>query len=263
MPNKAAGCGVRLRWLGCACFELDFGSASVVIDPWITANQRTELTWEAVEKCDCIALTHGHYDHILDIPALSQKFQPRILCPENTAVPLMKWADVNPMTVYPMCPNLELDFDAVRIKALFGRHGMLPGTVNERTESIQTHSVVGNDPLLRELFFWGDIEYRNYLFTMPNGTRILFWGNPLHLPEHRNALIKENPDILILQATDQRIPPIAARLCAQIGCKAVIPHHMDFPGDYRHIVDALGKELAQTAPQTQYIVPPYGQWISL
>ena len=261
--NNATNCGVRLRWLGCACFELDFGSATVVIDPWITANQRTGLTWKVVEKCDCIALTHGHFDHILDIPALAKKFHPRILCAENTAVPLMKWADLNPMTVYPMHPNLVLDLDSTRIKALFGRHGVLPGTVNERMESIKTHSIVGEDSLLRELFFWGDIEYRNYLFTMPNGTKILFWGNPLHLPEHRNALIKEKPDILILQATDKRIPETAAKLCAQIGCTAVIPHHMDFPGDYCHIVDALGKELAQVAPQTQYIVPAYGRWLSL
>ena len=254
---------MRLRWLGCACFELDFGGITVVTDPWITANQRTDLTWEAVEHCDCIALTHGHFDHILDIPALAKKFKPRILCAENTAVPLMKWADINPMGVYPMCPNLELDLDFVSIKALFGRHGVLPGTVNERIESIKTHSVVGADPYLQELFFWGDVEYRNFLFTMPDGTKILFWGNPLILPEQRNAILQEAPDIWILQITDSRTPAIAAKLCAQMHCKAVIPHHTDFPKDYRHISDALAEALAQHAPQTQYILPAYGQWISL
>ena len=254
---------MRLRWLGCACFELDFHGITVVTDPWITANSRTDLTWEAVERCDCIALTHGHFDHILDIPALARKFQSRILCAENTAVALMKWADVNPMAVYPMCPNLELDFDQVTIKALFGRHGVLPGTINERTESIKTHPVVGVDPRLQELFFWGDVEYRNYLFTGSGGIKLLFWGNQLVLPELRNLLTKASPDILILQATDSRTPAIAAKLCAQMGVKAVLPHHMDFPRDYGHIVDALAEELAKHAPQTQYIVPAYGQWISL
>lgn len=254
---------VHLRWLGCACFELDFHGITVVTDPWITANSRTDLTWEAVERCDCIALTHGHFDHILDIPALAKKFQPRILCAENTAIALMKWADVNPMSVYPMCPNLELDLDCVSIKALFGRHGVLPGTINERTESIKTHSVVGEDPYLRELFFWGDVEYRNFLFTLPGGIKILFWGNPVVLPEQRNAILKEAPDILILQITDSRTPAIAAKLCGQMNCKAVIPHHMDFPKDYRSIADALEEELAKYAPQTRYILPQYAQWISL
>lgn len=263
MQNEDCNLGVRLRWLGCACFELDFNGMTVVTDPWITPNPRTALTWQTIEKCDCIAVTHGHFDHILDIPPLARKFDPRILCPENTAVPLMKWADVNPMGVYPMCPNLELDFDSVAIKALFGRHGVLPGTVNERIAALPTHPEVGEDPLLQELFFWGDIEYRNFLFTMPNGIKILFWGNPLHLPEQRNALIKEKPDVLLLQITDPRTPEIAAKLCAQIHCKAVIPHHTDFPDDYRHIADALGKELEKYAPQTRYRIPPYGQWISL
>ena len=55
--------GIRIKWLGCACFEMDFGGVTVVNDPWITGNAKTELTWEDVEKCDYITLTHGHYDH--------------------------------------------------------------------------------------------------------------------------------------------------------------------------------------------------------
>ena len=68
--------GVRLKWLGCAAFEMDFGNVTVVNDPWITPNAKTELTWEAVEKCDYITLTHGHYDHTLDIPVYSQNVDP-------------------------------------------------------------------------------------------------------------------------------------------------------------------------------------------
>ena len=41
--------GVRLKWLGCACFELDFNGFTVVTDPWISDNRCTDLTWEAVE----------------------------------------------------------------------------------------------------------------------------------------------------------------------------------------------------------------------
>ena len=44
--------GVRIKWLGCASFEMDFGGVTVVNDPWITDNEKTDLTWEAVEKCD-------------------------------------------------------------------------------------------------------------------------------------------------------------------------------------------------------------------
>lgn len=263
MNAKDSGCGFRLKWLGCACFEMDFGGVTVVNDPWITPIKRTDLTWESVENCQYITVTHGHYDHILDIPALAKKFNPYVLCPENTAIALMKWADLNPMSVYPMKSGMELDLDAVKIKALFGRHTPLPGTVNERLESSKTHPIVGKDPYLSEMTFWGDFEYCNYLFTMPDGTKILFWGNPLSRPEQRNTLRAERPDILIIQTTSPSTPAYAAELCKELGCKVVIPHHSDFPGDYRPYAQKLGEELARLAPQTRCIIPQYGEWISL
>ena len=143
--------GLRLKWLGCACFEMDFDGLHIVNDPWITPNQKTELTWEDVEKCDYITLTHSHSDHIVDIPALMEKFSAYLMCGEMTALPMMKWANVNPMRIYPMSANLELDMDKVKIKALYGRHTPLTGTGLERIEKMK------NSPFLSGLFF-----YKNY-----------------------------------------------------------------------------------------------------
>ena len=254
--------GVRIKWLGCACFEMDFGAATVVSDPWITGNAKTELTWEAVEKCDYITLSHGHYDHTLDIPALVKKFDSYLLCGENTAVPMMRFADMNPMKVYPMHPDLELDFDAVKIKALYGRHTSLPGTVSERDAIWQNHPKNDGNPLFIELGKWGDFEYRNFLFTTPDGTTILIWGNRLDRPEQRNQLLEIKPDIAILQMTKNSGADTAA-VCKEMGCKVVIPHHFDFPGDYMPKVNALKEEITVQAPEIRCIVPEYGQWIEL
>jgi metallo-beta-lactamase class B len=65
------GFGFRLKWLGCACFEMDFGEGTFVNDPYITDNAATELTWEAVEKCDYITVTHAHFDHMDSVAALA------------------------------------------------------------------------------------------------------------------------------------------------------------------------------------------------
>jgi len=255
--------GVRLKWLGCACFEMDFGGVTVVNDPWITPNTKTELTWEAVEKCDYITLTHGHYDHTLDIPALVEKFDSRVLCGENTAIPLMRWADLNPMRVYPMSPNLELDFDGVKIKALYGRHTFLPGGANRRAEIWEQNKVNSGDPNLIELGNWGDFEYRNFLFTTPGGTKVLIWGNGLDRPDLYNTVRQINPDVFIMQMTTPCMVSDTARICAELGTKVLIPHHIDFPRDYSELVVNLGKELARVAPNTQYVVPKYGEWVSL
>lgn len=254
--------GVRIKWLGCACFELDFGGLTVVNDPWITPNKATSLTWEAIEKCDYITLTHGHHDHTLDIPVLLEKFSPFILCGEATAIPLMKWTNANPKWLYPMSPDLELDFDDVKIKALYGRHVPLAGTASDRIECAKTHPAHAGDPNLIELGFCGEVEYRNYLYTMPNGTKVLIWGNKFR-PEQRNILRREKPDIAILQVTGKNSAEETAALMKEIGCKVVMPHHFDFPNPRMDTVNELGEELARSAPEIRFIVPEYGQWIEL
>ena len=213
-----------------------------------------------MEKCDYIVLTHGHHDHITDIPALVEKFNPCVLCGEGTATPLMQWADINPMKVYPMPPNLELDFEAVKVQALFGRHTPQTGTFREREEYWANHQLYGQDALIRQLNMWGDFEYRNYLFTTPEGVKILLWGNTISRPEERNVLRQIRPDIAIMQTTRQEDMAV---MCKEMGCKVVIPHHIDYPKDYTQLVEDLGKSLATVAPEIQYIVPQYGKWMTL
>ena len=138
--------GFRLRWLGCACYEMDFGGLTVVSDPYITDNKKTELTWEDVEHCDLITLSHTHYDHTLDIPALMKKYGARLLCGELAAPLMLKWIDCNPMEILPLEPNVELDFDAVKIKALWGQHIRLPGAESERVARAYQSPANHGDP---------------------------------------------------------------------------------------------------------------------
>lgn len=254
---------MRIKWLGCACFEMDFGGVTVVNDPWITENQKTELTWETVEKCDYITLTHGHHDHIMDIPALMERFNCYLMCGECTAMPLMKWADVNPMRLYPMTPNLELDLDGVKIKALYGRHVPLAGTASEREKLRKNNPISGQDPLLGELSAWGDLEYRNFLYTAPDGTKVLIWGNKLAYPEQRSILRETKADIAVLQMTGANRAEDLVQICKEMDCKVVIPHHFDYPGDYMKHVKALEEALAKDAPHIRFIVPNYGEWIEI
>ena len=252
--------GVRLKWLGCACFEMDFGGVTVVSDPWITPNEKTNLTWENVEKCDYITLTHSHSDHIVDIPALMGKFDAYLMCGEQTAMPLTLWADVNPMRVYPMNPDLELDMDGVKIKALYGRHSPLPGTAQEREAKINTSN---SSPLMKELSRWGSMEYRNYLYTMPGGAKVLMWGSKIARPDQRNILKAERPDIAIIQVTGANKAEDMAAACKEMGCKVVIPHHIDYPGDYSRQTENLKNALAEIAPEITFIHPEYNEWIEL
>ena len=256
--------GFRLRWMGCACFEMDFGGMTVVSDPYITDNKRHSLTWEDIEHCDLIVVSHTHHDHTPDIPLLMEKFGARLLCGDMAAPLFLKWLDCNPMSIYPLAPNVELDFGPVKIKALFGQHLRLEGKASERRAAAEKAEYTHGDSTLIELALLGDLEYRNYLYTLPNGLRMLVWGNDLSLPEQRNFLREIHPDIAVLQMT-KNSGADTAQICREMGCRIVVPHHFDYPNPDRYYpkVLELQDQLAQTAPEIRFVFPEYGKWIDM
>ena len=259
------GYGVDLKWLAVTCFEFHFGDTTVVTDPYITECVGTDLTWEAVEKCDIICLGHAHWDHITDIPRLVDKFHPLVLCGDQTAMPLAQWLNITPTRIYPMYPDLELDFDSVKIRALYGRHTDLKvGYNNLLNDRLLEHPLCKADPGIASLQGVGSLEYRNSLFTLPNGTKILLWGNDPTV-EQKNICKTLKPDIAIIQiSANPDIIAARADFAAAIGCKVLIPHHHDFKGiDSGENLDIFEKEFLERVPDGIFVRPKHGEWISL
>ena len=257
---------VDIKWLAVTSFEMKFGNTTVVTDPYITECTGTDLTYEAVENCDIICVGHAHWDHITDIPRLCEKFKPRILCGDQTAMPLAAWLNYVPSYIYPMSPNLELDFDDVKIRALFGRHKVLRGGMGYN----DLVSLIGNSSLekfgegIASLQAVGTMEYRNYLFTTPSGTKVLIWGNEPTV-EQLNICKELAPDIAILQrAVGESAIAKTAEFAAKIGCKVLIPHHHDFKEkDDPAAVKMLGEEFLKRVPDGRFVEPIHGEWVHL
>ncbi len=165
----------RIKWLTAACFEMEKDGKHMVTDPFITLSENSPCTWENIEGCDLITLSHVHWDHITDIPVLMDKFgQLPLLTGSLSALPLLEWGNLYPQSVYPMDANLELDFDWVKVKALFGRHTAFGETVNQLIKTAQ-EAICGQghgryaDP-------W-NTGIPEFLFTFPDGMKVLVWGN--------------------------------------------------------------------------------------
>ena len=75
----------ELLWLGQAAFRLTTPSGKVImIDPWIRTNPTTPAEYKDLEKLgkvDLILVTHGHFDHIADAPALAMLHKARVFSP--------------------------------------------------------------------------------------------------------------------------------------------------------------------------------------
>ena len=65
-----------LTWLGHASFRLDSpGGKRIYVDPWLD-NPKCPDSEKAPERCDVIAVTHGHSDHVGSAVELSKTFGP-------------------------------------------------------------------------------------------------------------------------------------------------------------------------------------------
>ena len=255
--------GVSIKWLSVTCFEIRCGDVTVVSDPFVTDCDSTNLTWEAIENCDILCLSHAHFDHITDIPALIKKFNPLLLCGDQTAMPLVKWLNCSPSRIYPMYPDMELDFDNIKVRALYGRHTEQHCGFDDLMSRISAYKQC-EDTEIMALQPVGSLEYRNFFFTLPNGTTILLWGND-PTPEQKNICKALHPDIALIQRSgDLESAKKKAEFAAEIGCKVVIPHHMDFPTvmlnwPLEHFKD----EFLKMVPDGEFIIPEHGKWIEL
>ena len=66
----------EVLWLGQATTRITTpGGKVIVIDPWLTSNPKTPANFKTLEslgKVDLILVTHAHFDHIADAPALAK-----------------------------------------------------------------------------------------------------------------------------------------------------------------------------------------------
>lgn len=256
--------GFDIKWLAVTSFEIRFGETTVLTDPYITECVGTDIDYTAVENCNIICLSHAHWDHITDIPRLKEKFNPLILCGDKTAMPLAKWLNYNASLVYPMYPDTELDFGDVKIRALYGRHTNLKQGFNDLTARIESNPICEKNEGIKALQALGNFEYRNYLFTLPNGVKILLWGNEPTV-EQVNICKALKPDVAIIQrSTDPALIAKKAEFAAKIGCRVLIPHHHDFKQvDDPAVIESFKQEFLKRVPDGIFISPKHGEWINL
>jgi len=66
-----------ITWFGHSTFRLTLPDGRVIfIDPWLAENPACPAALKLVPRCDMILMTHGHFDHVGDVPALVKRHDP-------------------------------------------------------------------------------------------------------------------------------------------------------------------------------------------
>lgn len=80
---------VEVQWLGQAAVRIATpGGKVIVIDPWLVTNPKTPADYkklEALGKVDLILVTHAHFDHMADAPALAKLNNAPVYAPPGLA----------------------------------------------------------------------------------------------------------------------------------------------------------------------------------
>jgi L-ascorbate metabolism protein UlaG (beta-lactamase superfamily) len=68
---------VDVLWLGQSAFRITSPAGKVIVtDPWLTTNPKTPAQYkdlDALGKVDVLLVSHAHFDHIADAPAIARK----------------------------------------------------------------------------------------------------------------------------------------------------------------------------------------------
>jgi len=226
-----------LTWLGHASFRLDTPDGKrVYIDPWFD-NPKCPDSEKEPERCDVIAVTHGHSDHVGSVVELSKKFGP---LPVVAMIELKGWLQgQGAQTDELPGPNKGGTVEAEGIKF---------------TLTNAFHSSSSDDGA-----YLG--EAAGIVVGLENGTTIYFAGDTCVFGDMQLIGRIYSPDLAVLPigghfTMDPREAAVAVEL---LGVKRVVPcHYGTFP-----LLAGTPDELRQQAPGVDVLVLEPGETVAL
>ena len=248
---------MKITWYGTATIGLDDGKTKLIFDPFVRMNKHLETTpIEGFAGFDAVLITHGHFDHIYSIPALTNvDKQVPVYCtqtPKNTLIGRGVPAD----RLHVIRPGDTLQFGDFTIKVWQFSHivfdpiyilSVVPKCVVQFPRLFWQAYMGKQMPENKEIVAY-EIEH--------DGKRIFLTGSFRDRPE---IDYPHDMDLLVLaNGGSVFVPEKTADFLAKYEPKAVLVDHFDnaFPPITRNVgVKRLQKTIAKNHPDTRFIVP--------
>ena len=256
--------GIQVRWFNDACYEIKLPNGkTILLDPYINKSPYKLLGTGDVTGADYMILSHTHFDHVMDVKELSQKFNSKIFVGKASAIELACYYDIPGYRIYPCAAGDVFEMGDFTLEVIFGKHtnmgGMdCPGNMANNLKHF------GLEPEMASVMTCGSYEYCNFLITLPDNTQILIWGGEASV-EAVNRAGHYHPDISIVQIPREPAEQIA-QLYLAVGGKVIFPHHhetiLDLEGGKERIEEMLAI-VEQSNPYLNVICPKKGKWYSI
>ncbi len=85
---------MELTWFGTAGFRIKTDKYTLFIDPYLSSNDkelpRQSLKPSDIQDGDVILISHGHFDHIYDVPTISSNTGAKVYCGDGIGEALIR-----------------------------------------------------------------------------------------------------------------------------------------------------------------------------
>ena len=267
---------IQWRWLNTACFEIHSPTGEVLVtDPYMDDALHCPIQSEDIQRADLICITHGHFDHILDVGRLANRLGSAVICSARVAEEVRDRFRVPEIQIRPVTAGETVSYGAIQIEVVRGIHvdnrrffaeQMGVELTEEMTAESMVRKAFSSIPhrgtRKRFLSYLGQYpagEPLNFIFQFPGNLRCYFLGST---PDPRIFPVAESAraQVLFLQLLWGR-ERAAFELAQRVGPSVVIPTHHDafYPG--QHIPRmGLVRALFQADPSMTFLEPVLGKW---
>jgi L-ascorbate metabolism protein UlaG (beta-lactamase superfamily) len=222
---------MRLQWLGTAGFKVEFGESSFLIDPYLSrvplSRPVQTLKPEDISGAGQIFISHGHFDHLYDVPAIMAAGKSSVYCSETAAATLLReGADIERIHAV-TADGAAYDFNGYRAEAFFSRHVKFDIPLIARTlwrMGPAGYSRITNAGISRNYPVGQVLSWR---FTV-NGYSIQHFGSGGSVPEELDRMAARPLDLLLVPLQGHtNICDIAFEYVRILKPRLVIPNHQD------------------------------------
>jgi L-ascorbate metabolism protein UlaG (beta-lactamase superfamily) len=225
-----------ITWLGHSAFRMDTpGGKRVYVDPFLDGNPKCPDSEKQPERCDLIALTHGHGDHFGSTLELTEKFG----CPVVAITELADWLSGRGVKAHDPNKGGTAEVEGIKFTVTTANH----------TSSLD----------VAEGRYAGDPA--GLVIELEDGLKLYFAGDTNAFMDMQLIGRLYEPDFAILPIGDHYTmgPREAAVALELLGVKRCIPcHYGTFP-----VLRGTPEELREFAPDVEVLAPQPGETLEL
>ncbi|VVJ16493.1 Secreted protein [Amycolatopsis camponoti] len=266
---------MTLRWWGNNGWEIRVGTKTILIDPWLTrfktgtytpagADPRTPLSVnkELIDgyldrgflHADHILVTHGHYDHLTDVPYLAQRTGATVIGTE-THLSLMAALGAPEDQLAIASGGEDLTFDGYSIRILRSLHSAVGARAQVPFPGSRPLSRRDRPRVISDLLEGGTLAY----CVTGGGASVVNFGGSNYVESELAGL---RPDVVLLPVGGAKVTQYVPRLLRTLGNPRMVAatHWDDFDlplgqaQDPNGGLEVLRKVVAAASPGSEFVV---------